>query len=146
MQYGFVIYAGDEYRQDYVAPSTVLDVETDGTLITSTGGGYVRDDTDKLNALARVAYEWWHQDRVVLSMATTQLTSDIQIGDFVETIGDPLHGHYEAINTVVTEVSIRWPRLEVNQAEAPVMLITTGAGELDPMTLAPREPRTRKGS
>lgn len=138
-QYGFVIYAGDDYRKDYVVPGTVVDVDTDGTLITS-DGGYVRDDTGKLSALARIAYEWWHQERVILSLATSQLTSAIRVGDFIETIGEPAGGHYQTVNTVVTEIGIRWPRLEGNQLDSPTLTLVTGAGELDPMTLAPKMP------
>lgn len=144
IKYGFVVYAGDKYRKDYVVPSTVVDVETDGTLITSTGG-YVNDDTDTLSALARVAYEWWHQDRTVLTFSTTQLTSAIQLGDFIETIGDSTYGHYDTVNTVVSELAIRWPRLDGNAVDVPTMQIVTGAGELDPMTLAPPEPPKTKG-
>jgi hypothetical protein len=147
MQYGLVVYAGDSFRQDYVVPATVLDVETDGTLITSEGG-YVRDDTDLLKSLARVTYEWWNQDRVILTLATTQLTSAIQPGYFIVDVGDstvPNNGHYMHVNTVVSELRITWPRLEGNQLASPVMEIVTGAGELDPMTLAPKEPKASRG-
>jgi hypothetical protein len=137
-QYGYVVYAGDGYRLDYVVPTTVIDVETDGTLITSTGG-YVRDDTDLLNALARVAYEWWNQERVILTLSTTQLTSSVQPGYFIETVGTAGTAHRQTVNTVVSEVRITWPLLDVGQVDVPVMQIVTGAGELDPMTLAPRQ-------
>jgi hypothetical protein len=137
-QYGYVIYAGDGYRQDYVVPSTVIDVETDGTLILS-GGGYVRDDTDLLSALARVAFEWWHQERVILTLSTVQLTSAIRPGYFIETVGTVGTGHYETVNTVVSEIRIQWPLLSAGQLDVPVMQLITGAGELDPMTLAPRQ-------
>ena len=152
-QFGYVIYAGDAYRQDYVVPDTVVDVDTAGALVKS-NGGYVRDDTDLLAALARVAYEWWHQERVVLALQTTQLTSKIQVGYLIDTIGDStvtanvpglgviVNEHYEAVNTVVSELRISWPRLEGNQRGMPRMQFVTGAGELDPMTLAPPRQKT----
>lgn len=151
-QFGYVIYAGDDYRQDYVVPDTVVDVDTDGTILKSTGG-YVRDDTNDLAALARIAYEWWNQERIILSLQTTQLTSAIQVGYLIDTIGDSTisatlqdgsilqNEHFETVNTVVSELRISWPRLQGNQRGVPTMRFTTGAGELDPLTIAP--PRTK---
>jgi|GEM_PF-2737116 len=138
-KFGFVVFAGDSFRQDYVVPTTVLDVAADGTLITS-NGGYARDDTDLLRALARITHAWWSQDRIVLTMATSQLTSAIQPGYLITTLGNPIYG-YETINTVVSELRIAWPLLEENQRGAPMLQFTTGAGELDPMTLAPPSPK-----
>lgn len=151
-KYGYVIYAGEAFRQDYVVPGTVVDVDSDGTLLTSTGG-YVTDDTDLLNEIARVTYEWWSVDRMILTLATKHLTSKIQPGYYIQTIGQtwraegdgeevPENGHYESVGTVVSEVRINWPRLDGNQLASPTMQIVTGAGELDPMTLMPREPRS----
>jgi hypothetical protein len=139
-QYGYVIYAGDRYRHDYVVPQTVLDVDENGALVTS-NGGYVRDDTDDLNALARVAWEWWHQERLILTISTTQLTSLIFPGCLIVSVGDPTVaiGHHQVVNTVVSEVRITWPKTEGNALDVPVMSFVTGAGELDPMTLAPPE-------
>lgn len=143
---GHIIYAGDAYRQDYVVPSTVVDIDDAGALVTTTGG-YVRDDTDSLSAAARIAYEWWKQERVVITLVTTQITTYIPLGCLIETVGDWTvadNEHYETVNTVVTEVRIEWPKLEENHIAAPTMTIVTGAGELDPMTLLPREPRSRR--
>lgn len=141
-QFGYVIYAGDEYRQDFVVPNTVVDVDTEGKLVKS-NGGYVRNDTNLLACLARIAYEWWHQERVILSLQTTQLTSGVQIGHLIDTIGDSavVNGHYEAVNTVVSELRITWPRIEGNGRDTPMLQFVTGAGELDPMTMMP--PRSR---
>jgi len=153
-QFGYVIYAGDSYRQDYVVPGTVVDVDSAGALVVS-NGGYVRDDTDMLAVFARIAYEWWSQERTILSFSTTQLTSLIQVGYLIETIGDStivanipgvgevVNEHYEVVNTVVSELRITWPRLDGNQLAAPRMEFTTGAGELDPMTLAPPRSKAR---
>jgi hypothetical protein len=144
-QFGYVIFAGDAYRQDYVVPTTVLDVATDGTFITTTGG-YVRDDTDLLRALARVTYEWWNQDRNILTLTTTELTSAISIGDYIDTIGTAATGHRVAVNTVISQLRIAWPRLEGNSLGSPVMELTTGAGELDPMTMTPKLPEVMSRS
>jgi hypothetical protein len=138
-RYGFIINAGDTFRQDYVVPNTVVDVATDGTLVTS-NGGYVRDDTDILRGLARVAYEWWCIDRFILTLTTYQLTSWLQLGYMIMTIGHPDYGHWDDVGTVVSEIRVNWPILSPGQVASPTMRITTGSGELDPMTFAPREP------
>jgi hypothetical protein len=146
-QYGFVIHAGDEYRQDYLVPGTVVDVDTDGSLIT-TDGGYVRDDTDTLKLLARIAYEWWSQERMIITLTTTDLSPALDIGVLIGTVGDsvmPGNEHYETVNTVISELRIEWPILKDRDLEVPVMTIVTGAGELDPMTLLPPlDPRPAK--
>ena len=51
--------------------------------------------------------------------------------------------HYETVNTVVSELRLTWPRLEGNQRGMPQMQFTTGAGELDPMTLMPPRAKIR---
>jgi hypothetical protein len=140
MRYGYTIYAGDDFRQDYVVPKTIIDIATDGTVITS-DGGYVRDDTDILKALARVTYEWWSQERTILTLVTSQLTSQILPGYFIVTLGDPDEGHFQTVNTLVSQLRITWPLLEGDQLDMPRMEIVTGAGELDPMTMVPKEPR-----
>lgn len=143
-QVGFVIYAGDDYRQDYVVPDTVVDVDDAGALVQS-AGGYVRDDTDLLVVLARIAYEWWNLERTILTFQTTQLTDAIHIGTYITTIGTH-HAtnwtHFDYVNSVISELKVTWPRLQGNQVDAPVMQFTTGVGELDAMTLAPPRSRT----
>jgi len=146
-QLGIVIYAGEEYRQDYLVPMTVVDVDDDGALV-QTDGGYVRDDTDRLAIIARIAYEWWSQERIVLSLQTTDLSPMLDIGVLIQTIGDsvmPGNEHYETINTVISEVRISWPRLTDGDTQAPTMDIITGAGELDPMTIVPAPASREKG-
>ena len=143
----WVIYAGDQYRQDYVVPRTVLDVANDGTVETTTNGGFVRDDTTRLDVMARIAYEWYKQARTVVSIATYRLRNDIEVGNFLTTIGDDSidnNPHYQEINSPVTRVRIRNPIIEPGGTNATMMEITTSAGEMDAMNLVPPPPHKKK--
>jgi hypothetical protein len=92
---------GDEYQQHYVAPHTVVGLnETGGTV--SSSGGFIRDDTDKLQALARLTYEWYGVPKQSLTLSMAYITSKLSVGDLVTTIGE---GDNEVdVNSVVTGV------------------------------------------
>lgn len=130
--------AGDNFRQDYLCPATIVDVDKDGALVRS-NGGFLRDDTAELVAIARVAWEWYGRDRKVLSLSSEVLTGSLSLGDLIEQIGDdsvPGEGHNLYINSVVTEIRISTRRQEgFGEPDPPRMLITTGWGELDPLQL-----------
>lgn len=144
-----VIDAGDAFRQDYVCPETVVDIDNDGALVRS-DGGFVRDDTSVLKAVATVAWEWYGRDRKVLSLTTDILTSEITIGDMVSQIGDdtvPGEGNNIFIGTVVTEVRIATRRHTGDgEPDPPRMQITTGWGELDPLQLLNPDDQPLDGS
>lgn len=132
-----VIDAGDRFRQDYVCPYTIVDIDESGALVRS-DGGFVQDDSDELKGIARVAYEWYGTNRKVLSLAT-DIVFAIPLGSVVEWIGDgvvPGEGHYQQINSPLTEIRIATPRHQGDGAPEPGrMLLTTGWGELDPLQL-----------
>jgi hypothetical protein len=135
-----VIYAGDSFRMDYVVPGTVVAIDVDGDLVTS-DGGFVNDDRAQLQAVARVAWEWYGIDRYVLQLETDQLSSQVEIGELVTDIGDDTvagdgHNHVD-INTVITSIQFRTMRhIGPGEPEPPRMAITTGWGELDPLQLS----------
>jgi hypothetical protein len=76
-------------RLDYLVPGTVIGLETDGTLQTS-GGGYVRDDREKLKDIAAAAWRWYGQTRRALTGTVRNLVTTLRIGDLISVIGDPL--------------------------------------------------------
>lgn len=140
-----VIWAGDEYRHDYVVAGTILDVDTDGTPKEPWHGGYVRDDTDRLYAMAKTAYWWYHYHRAVLSLTTYRLTDELAVGDMITSIGLDLggYGHLREINSPITQIRFQIPRTQPGTMQAPTMQVVTTAGELDVMTLVPPPPRRR---
>ena len=106
--------------------------------------GYVRDDTDRLKVIARIAYEWYRTSRSVLTLTTLRLTNALKIGDMVTTIGDSTivgNTHAQTINSAITQIRIRNPRIVSGSIAEPTMSLVTSAGELDAMTLVPPPPK-----
>jgi len=135
------INAGELYQQNYVNRKTIVDVDGDGALV-ETSGGYTRDDTDRLKAIARTAFAWYGQARRVLTLETGWLTVDVGLGDFVTAFAtttadgdssDPANEFYQSrqVGSVITEVAITTPRLGPGIYDAPQMRLVTGSGELD---------------
>lgn len=137
-----VIDAGEGYRQDWVVAGTVVGVDgTDGTLIRTTTGGYVRDDRKPLKELARVAHEWYKDVRVAVEWSTSvyrpfRETVDgseigIRVGDMVTTLdtGDD----QVAANTVVTSITIESPISADANPGVPKITYATQYADLDPV-------------
>jgi hypothetical protein len=137
-----IIEAGEEYRLDYVAPQTVLAIKPEtGELQRSDAGGYVHDDRPRLKALARLAYEWYGVTRRSLTWSTSLVNSGLELGDFVQSVGDPeieTDFEIELLNSVVTSIRLATPLAEGSGAvAAPIPTITyeTSFGELDVLKL-----------
>lgn len=101
-----VLEAGDDYRLDYLAAGTVVDVVA-GSLVLADATDAVdyllRDDRDALQDLARQAYEWYQTDRAGLQFALTQTRKLFDRGTLITTIGDA--ETQETVNTVIGQVS-----------------------------------------
>lgn len=134
----YVLNAGDEYRLDYLCPQTIVAI-VPGTaeLVRCAEGGYVRDDREKLMAVARLAYAWYSVTRRVLSYKTSLLCSSLRIGSFITALGDPaVEGdvHTEDVNSVVTSIEVRSPSAEGEgsvRPAVPTIHYETAFGELD---------------
>lgn len=146
-----ILWAGDRYRKDYVAPNTVVGVDTDGALLRSNGGWIPKegddDDETRLEAMAQLAFAWWGSDHYVLAIETHRLPQpkELDIGDLVTEIGTQAAtgGHRREINACITEIKIAWPEGEGSDAAPPTFSLLTDSGELDPIQpgagLSPRE-------
>lgn len=113
-----VIQIGDRAHQDFIAVNTVIRIDDDGTLVRNSADGFIRDDTPYMRDLARIAYTWYSVKRVSLNMQLWQITDQLRVGDFINSItssGD--------VNAVVSTVA--WDFLD-NSTK-----ITTQFGELD---------------
>jgi hypothetical protein len=143
-----IIWAGDEYRVDWVAFGTVVGIADGGTLQRSLGG-FVHDDRDQLLEIAKVAHAFYSRERKVLQVETDNPTTDLELGDMLINLGlddggDTNHYH-AAINSVITEIRVFNPRADAGAIPPPVrMRITTDAGELDPMQLLGPLPAAEK--
>lgn len=137
-----VIDSGLPYHVVTVANHTVVDVDTDGTLLRSTGGRFCRpfDAIDRLTAIATIAYEWYSIPHQSISLDTTRLIGDdkIKLGDLIHQIGDTTDStnlHIREINSVITEIRVDWPVASGEIPPPPRMTIRTQASELDPLAL-----------
>jgi len=137
-----VINVGDGYRQDWVVKETVVGVDgTDGTLIRTTSGGYIRDDRQPMQDLARVAYEWYKDERIALEWTTSvykpfRETVDsnevgIRVGDMVTTV--EAGTDQITANTVVTSIQIESPISADAQPGVPRITYATQYADLDPV-------------
>lgn len=80
-------------------PGTITDVASDGQLVTSEGR-ILRDDRDKLEAIATAAAEWYGQARQTLKVMFKDTTPDLQIGQLITALTTGALS--EPVNTVVT--------------------------------------------
>ena len=102
-----ILYAGDKYRQDWIVPGTVVGVNPhDGTLERNTAGGWIADDSAKLQARARQIHAYFSQPRRALTFSTGRINSALQLGDYITERGDL---NREPIGAVITQLSISSP-------------------------------------
>ena len=145
-----LIYA-DGFRKDYVAPGTVVRTDAFGSLHRSTGGFIPKeaddDDEHKLTAAAKVAAIYYSSVHHVVSLTTYRIqpVTAIRLGALIVKVGDPDLSAPIETNSPVTEISISSPMGTPDSSEAFRMDVSTWAGELDPLLIAPFEP-TSEGS
>lgn len=130
-----VVYAGDDYRLDYLAPNTVVGVDPDDlSLQINTGGGYIRDDRDTLTSKAEAAFAFMNKERVALAISTNMISTAVSRGDFVAEIGGEIT--YET-NSVITEIRVEFPMAEGDATAQPAkQFYATGHLERDGVRLA----------
>lgn len=128
---------GEEFRLDYVAPGTIVDLD-DGEPVRSSSGGFVTDDRGVLQSFARIAYDWYANARHALNVTWRQLLPHREIADgaplalglgqLVTTIG--AFQTEEAIDTPI--VSMGWDFLSGETS------IETELAQIDPAALRRR--------
>jgi len=77
---------GDAYRKDYVVPGTVVGV-ANGQLVHSDSGGFIRNDTRRLENVAEVAYMYYRRPRQAFSIMLKHVWQPYPIGDLIRRIG-----------------------------------------------------------
>lgn len=125
-------------KLEYVAQGTVVDTTNDGQLVQMKDGGFVRDDREWLADLAKIAWEWYGEERSALTLTYDQAQtlfsaeSTIEPGDLIVEIGGD--ESLQAIRTMVTEIRIDFaPEIEGEGPGQPHRtIIRTQWAELDP--------------
>lgn len=121
------IELGDDYRLDYLAPYAIVGVEN-GQARQAASGGFVRDDRERMRALAQVAFEWYSRERQAFSLTFGQVGGGFVVGDMLIQVGSG--AHVETVNSAVT--SVRYDLLGVTTA------IATDFGDLDLQSFSQR--------
>jgi hypothetical protein len=104
---------------DYLVPGTIVGVA--GGELVKTDGGFVRDDRERLNDLARMAFSWYGTPRKILQLSFKGITSGFAIGHLITTIGSG--ATLETINTAITGITY--------DLQSGMTSLNTQFGELD---------------
>lgn len=97
-----VFHVGDSYQQIYIVPGTVVGVDAADAEKTS-NGGYLRDDSAKLNYLALLLKEYHTNPRTSLTLRTYRRTSTMSVGDMVASANGT------TVGAVITRIQIDSP-------------------------------------
>lgn len=138
-----VFYAGPAYKLVTVIDQTIVDVEDDGTEIT-TSGGLLQDDRDKLESLAMIAASWWLVPRQVLRLNSKRPSATPAVGMMLVQV-NPGTSQAMAIGTVVSEIRISSQRGEGDSLADTSYSLTTAMGEFDALAFAPPPPVITQG-
>lgn len=126
------IFAGDEYRLDFICKDTVFGVEN-GELLQTEEAYLIRDDRWRLKQIAEIAYLWYGSTRRSLQFKSQFLTNALELGDMVTGIIVKKDGtDYDdvEINTVVTSIKIT-SSIGGERVKPPEIEYRTEYGELD---------------
>lgn len=129
-----ILYAGEDYRKDYVAACTVIGADEDGELLRS-DGGWLHDDEHILQGVAEAALQWYGTARAVLRFRTNQIKDRFHRGQIVTRVDRSSGVVLESIGTPITSIRLTYQH-SADGAPAPpaTMEITTDQGEYDPLT------------
>lgn len=89
-------------RLDYIVPHTVVSLGNSENPVTTTSGGFLRDDRDRLKLIAESAAAWYGKIRQTLSLSFVAVGEVARIGSIITEI--PSRFKLENVNTVVTSL------------------------------------------
>ena len=118
-----LIRAGETYQSIFVAADTVTDVAADGSEVVLQKG-FLVDDYEKLEKIAKLAAAWYTTNRNELRMTTARISGEILPGSLITSVSG------KAVNTVVSSVTIDLP-----PGGSASMATTTWYGDIDPVGL-----------
>ncbi|TXH41652.1 MAG: hypothetical protein E6Q97_37080 [Desulfurellales bacterium] len=148
------IPCGANYKLDWIAKDTIVDLDPQGSPVTVSAAGFINDDRARLENIARMAYGWYSQERSAIRIRWPwdAPVEKIKLGHFVRTLQQGLIAH-EVFSTI-TEIEIQVMNAiqETPRNDLPPMQVTihTAFGELDFLRLhahgAKRARRFREAS
>lgn len=96
------IDAGEHYRLDFLAENTVVGINN-GQLQKASHAKALRDDRVYLRDFAKLAYQWYQENRYTLTVSFRQLRNVWELGMFILTIGEL--ATQSQVNTVVSTIT-----------------------------------------
>lgn len=116
------IHVGSSARLDYLVPNTVLDILENGELVKHTGGGgFLRDDRQKLLNIAKSAWQWYSTTRTALTINVQHITNQFKVGQLIRTLSG------DDVNSLVTYITYDFTNMTTT--------INTEFAEVDPLGL-----------
>lgn len=100
----YVYLDEDRARFDWLAEGTNYDVTGD-SLATTTTGGALRDDRNLCADIARLAYEWYGNERADFSLDLDTTELPVDLGDLITTVGTD--EAQETVNAIVSQITHR---------------------------------------
>lgn len=97
-----IIDVGPAGRVDYVATGTVIGLEEDGKLRHQTAGGYLRDDRQKMQTIAKQAYVWYQRIRQAVTIPFGGFFHYLEPGHYLVELGNAADA--EPIEAVVSSI------------------------------------------
>ncbi len=132
-----LVTAGDQYKQDYIVPGTVIGINpADRQPQRCTDGGWANDDRKILAARAQQVFQYYGQTRRALHLTTPLMTAQISLGDYVQTVGRS--GNPQTVGTVISQISLRIP--QGARPRPPQLSFQTSLAELEPGEILNRVP------
>jgi hypothetical protein len=119
-----LLYVGDEYRLDFLAANTVVDLENGEPVLTN--GGVLRDDRRNLRDIARVAYEWYRTQRYPITLTIRNIINTFRLGMLIGTIGSG--ETQQTANTVVSLIDFDFntgnTMIKTNEQDLDIIQVT----------------------
>lgn len=150
----FFIDAGRDFRLDWVAPGTIVDLDDKNFPLWTVSGGVIRDDRPELDVIAQLAYQFYSVPRRTIQLEADYrymvptiaefLRSGIPLGLFVKAVlqtsslpdqEDP--AGFQEIGTIITRFQVDFPRgegeLPVSRIGRAEMHFETDFAQFDPL-------------
>lgn len=103
-----VVQGGDEFRQDYLAPHTVVGLnQNTGALLECAAGGLFNNDKQKLEDRARLAYEYYKLPRMAITFQCHRPIAELLPGDLLNEV-DGVAG--TSVNAIISEIRVEFPK------------------------------------
>lgn len=133
------IQAGSNYRLDYLASDTIVDLGPDGTPFTVLAGTYTRDDRPKLVQIAKAAYQWYSRQRNAIRVRWPwdDQAGQLRLGQYITAMSQ--NEVSQPVGSLITQLEVtsltdfgEEPRLDMPPMTTS---IHTSFGELDYLRL-----------